>query len=56
LSNDIGVRGWAAAQALEFEPCQGEAILLNIAKGEGLAGFNAEMTLKVWREGNLRFP
>ena len=56
LSNDIGVRGWAAAHALEFEPRQGEAILLDIAKREGLEGFNAEMTLKVWREGDLRFP
>ena len=56
LSNDIGVRGWAAAHALEFEPRQGEAIRWDIAKGEGLAGFNAEMTLKVWRESNLRFP
>lgn len=56
LSNDIGVRGWAAAHALEFEPRQGEAILLDIAKREGLEGFNAQMTLKVWREGNLRFP
>jgi len=56
LSSDIGVRTWAGAHALEFEPRQGEAILLDIAKREGIEGFNAEMTLKVWREGNLRFP
>jgi hypothetical protein len=56
LSTDNGVRAWAAAHALEFEPSQGEAILLDIAKLEGFEGFDAEMTLKVWREGNLRFP
>jgi hypothetical protein len=56
LSSDNGVRTWAAAHALEFEPRQGEAILSDIAKLEGLEGFNAKMTLKVWREGSLRFP
>ena len=56
LSSDIGVRGWAAAHALEFETRQGEAVLLDIAKQKSLEGFNAKMTLKVWREGNLRFP
>jgi hypothetical protein len=56
LSTDDGVRGWAAAHALEFEPRQGEAILLDIAKLEGLEGFDARTTLKVWREGTLRFP
>jgi len=56
LSGDIGVRSWAAAHALEFEPRQGEAILLDIAKLKGFKGFSAEMTLKVWREGSLRFP
>jgi len=56
LSNDDGVREWAAAHALEFEPCQGEAVLLDIAKRKDLQGFTARMTLKVWREGTLRFP
>jgi hypothetical protein len=56
LSSDNGVRGWAAAHALEFEPRQGEVILSDIAKLEGLEGFNAKMTLKAWREGSLRFP
>lgn len=55
LSTDDGVRGWAAAHALEFEPRQGEAILLDIGKRKGLQGFSARMTLKVWREGTLRF-
>ena len=55
LSTDDGVRGWAAAHALEFESRQGEAILLDIAKQKGVEGFSARMTLKVWREGTLRF-
>jgi hypothetical protein len=50
------VRTWAAAHALEFEPRQGEAILSDVAKLEGLEGFEAKMTLKALREGNLRFP
>jgi Domain of unknown function (DUF2019) len=56
LSADDGIRGWAAAHALELEPGQGEAILLDIAKLNGLQGFSARMTLKVWRGGTLRFP
>lgn len=51
LSDDTGVRSWAAAHALEFEPRQGEAVLLEIARGKGMDGFSARMTLKVWREG-----
>lgn len=56
LSTDDGVREWAAAHALEFEPRQGEAILLDLAKRKGLQGFSSRMTLKVWRKGTLRFP
>jgi hypothetical protein len=56
MSSDNGVRAWAAAHALEFEPHQGEAILLDIAKRGGVEGFNAKVTLKEWRERNLRFP
>jgi len=56
LSEDRGVREWAAAHSLEFEPGRGEAILIDLAKAEGMQGFNARMTLKVWHEGKLRFP
>jgi hypothetical protein len=56
VSHDDGVRAWAAAHALEFDPHPAEATLLDIAKRKGIDGFNAEMTLRVWREGNLRFP
>jgi hypothetical protein len=56
LSEDIGVRSWAAAHALEFEARRGEAILADIAGGDGVEAFNAKMTLSEWRKGNLRFP
>ena len=56
LHSDTSVRSWAAAHALEYEPRQGEAILLDISKLGGPEGFSARMTLKVWREGNLCFP
>jgi hypothetical protein len=56
LREDDGVRVWAAAHALEFEPRQGEAILSEIAKGMGMKAFSAKMALKSWREGNLHFP
>src|SRR5262249_16368871 len=56
LSEDRGVREWAAAHSLEFEPRQGEAVLSELEKMEGMEGFSARMTLKTWREGKLRFP
>jgi len=56
LSNDTGVRLWAAAHALEFEPRQGEAILKDLAKAKGIQAFNARITLEEWQKGALRFP
>jgi Domain of unknown function (DUF2019) len=59
LLNDprTGVRGWAAAHALEFEPSAGEQVLQALAKDRpGLRGFSAEMTLREWRAGRLKFP
>ena len=56
LSDNPSVRGWAGAHALEFAPEQGCAILQSLAKERGRIGFSAQMTLKVWREGKLRFP
>lgn len=56
LSDHPNVRGWAGAHALEFAPEQGCVILQSLAKEQGLIGFSALMTLKVWREGTLRFP
>jgi hypothetical protein len=51
------VRCWAAAHALEFAPHLGEPVLSALAQHElGIVSFDAEMTPKVWREGQLRFP
>jgi len=52
-----GVRGWAAAHALEFAPTEGEPVLAALAAVKAsLVGLSAEMTLKEWRRGTLRFP
>ena len=56
LSEVPSVRAWTGAHALEFAPEQGQPILAELAREEGLIGFGAQMTLKVWREGQLRFP
>lgn len=56
-SPDDYVRSWAAAHALEFAPEVGEPVLTELAnRPRGLASFTAEMTLKEWRAGKLRFP
>jgi hypothetical protein len=54
-AND-GVRSWAAAHALEFAPERAEPVLEKLAAGSGLVGFAAEMTLEMWRKGELKFP
>lgn len=53
---DVGVRTWVAAHALEFSPEMGEPVLMDLAAQPGVAGFNAQMTLREWRAGRLRFP
>jgi Domain of unknown function (DUF2019) len=53
---NLGVRLWAAAHALEFAPAEGERTLLELEPLPGFTGFNAGMTLQVWRKGELRFP
>lgn len=53
---DSGVRGWAAAHALEFAPEKGEPVLEALSNEPRLLGFSAKTTLKVWKEGNLKFP
>lgn len=51
------VRLAAGAHALEFAPEEGEPALTELAVGDETSiGFDAEMTLEVWREGELRFP
>lgn len=50
------VRGWAASHALESNPQAAEAVLEALSRGPpSIARFNAEMTLKEWRAGNLKF-
>jgi hypothetical protein len=51
-----GVVGWSGAHALEFAPSEGVAALTRLASLEGLVGLFAEITLKEWRNGRLRFP
>ena len=54
---DAGVRAWAGAHALEFCPEQGEPALMRVAAIPGsLVGLSAEMTLRQWYDGKLRFP
>ena len=49
------VRLWAAAHALDFSPSDGEPVLSELTNLRGLAGLNAKMTLREWRQGTLRF-
>jgi hypothetical protein len=51
------VRLAAGAHALEFAPEAGEPALTELAaEDETSVAFDAEMTLEVWRDGELRFP
>jgi len=53
---DPGVRAWAAAHCLELAPDQAVPILEDLARSEPPpADFSAEMTLKAWRQGELKF-
>jgi hypothetical protein len=56
MHDDPHVRGWAAAHALEFSPAEGESVLAGLAEDSGELGFEARMTLELWRKGELRFP
>lgn len=51
-----GVRGWAAAHALEFAPAEAEPVLIELSNAVGTQGMSARMTLREWRAGRLRFP
>lgn len=51
-----GVRLWSGSHALEFRSEAGEAALLELIGAGGFLGFSAEMTLREWRAGRLRFP
>lgn len=51
-----GVRLWSASHALEFAASRGEPILQELVPYGRFLGLSAEMTLKEWRAGRLRFP
>lgn len=54
---EIGVRFWAAAHALEIAPAKGVSVLEALALSEPWqVATSAETTLKVWKKGELRFP
>jgi hypothetical protein len=48
--------GWAAFHALEFAPKEAVPVLEALSKSRGISGFDAEITLKEWRKGTLKFP
>jgi hypothetical protein len=53
---DANVRaavGWAL---IEVFPEKAREILNDVATQPGLAGFSAEMTLREWENGHLKFP
>ena len=57
LSHDIpDVRGVAAAHLIDIEPERAVHVLEELAKSGGVAGFEANMVLKLWREGKFHIP
>jgi hypothetical protein len=56
MSNeDQNVRLWAARHCLEWAPDAASAVLNDICNTGGLLGFEAEMTLKEYKKGRLKF-
>ena len=55
---NVKVRTIVASHCLTLKICEkeDETVLIDIANDEknGIFAFNAEMTLKVWKEGNLK--
>jgi hypothetical protein len=49
----MDVRVAAAAHLLRYRPEEAKAVLQEIAKGRGLAAFEASESLKRWEEGAL---
>lgn len=47
----MDIRGMAAVYLLRYRTAEAKAVLLEIAKGEGLAAFEASEALKRWDEG-----
>ena len=53
---DPEVRCNAAALIMEFAPSQAEPILRSLAQLDGFVGYEAEVVLEVWEQGELEFP
>ena len=54
---DPAVRGWAASHALEFAPERAVPVLAELAAGPPSSErLDAQMTLKEWKKGTLKFP
>lgn len=51
---DISLRSWAATYLLPVYEKESIKVLKEIAKMDGIESFNAEMTIKEWKNGNLR--
>lgn len=57
LSHDSpDVRGVAAAHLIDIEPGCAVRALEELAQSGGVAGFEANMVLKLWREGKFQIP
>ena len=50
------VRGWVAAQLLSEGDRDAVPVLNELARGQGIDSFNAQMTLKEWRAKRLSSP
>ena len=52
-----GIRAWVGTHALEFSPADGERVLSHMENTpRSLVSLSAQITLRQWREGKLRFP
>lgn len=56
LTNDSeAVRFFVSSMILGAFPAEAETVLIDIANSKGFYAFNAKITLKEWRKGNLKF-
>lgn len=53
---DRSVRLWAAAHTLELNADLAVPVLTALAEGQDVISFEAAVTLRQWRKGELRFP
>ncbi|MDQ2772545.1 MAG: hypothetical protein M3Y54_18815 [Bacteroidota bacterium] len=53
--DDFSVASWAAAHLLPYDEQQATTVLQHICKQPGIVAFSAEMVLREWKNGRLRF-